>query len=159
MFPTSSHGCACAKSLNCARRVSQDCSSSSLLAHLYSYLLVLLHSFIVMSTNANKNGLQQQCDDKISEISTKGLKAQMGEQKRHKNTVICLWNNAVGIKVLQSGRRADVWTSVFSSESFSSNFHIEPGGFDLFFKIHFRLDKSIYQACTNVLLHNVNFHQ
>lgn len=55
-------------------------------------------------------GLQQQCDDKSQEIAIKKLKEQTGKHKRHKNTVICLWNNAGGIKTAewQVGRCLDI---------------------------------------------------
>lgn len=110
--------CFILKSLNCAtesckivhhRHTSLIC----ILTFLSCFIPLFLHSHIsMMSPNANTNWLQQQCDDKTWVISTKRPKGQTGEQKRHQNTVICLWNNAVG--VLQSGWWADVWTSLFS---------------------------------------------
>lgn len=103
------HGCARTRDVAFHFKVAQLCKQN--VARLFIvltprssvFLPLCLASFLsshilVMSTNANKNGLQQQCDDKIWEIATKRLKEQTGEQKRHKNIVICLWNNAVGKK-------------------------------------------------------------
>lgn len=107
---------------NCPRRLMRGRSSPSPLAHPCSplahpcsHLLVFLHPFILWfyrrARSANKAGVWRYSLRNIH----KGLKEQMGEGKRRKNTPICQWNNAVEIKVLQSGGRADVWTSVFSS--------------------------------------------
>lgn len=102
------------KGPNCPRRLVQGCSPSPR-AHPCPHLLFFLHPFILWfyprARNANKAGVWLQSLRNIH----KGLKGQTGEGKRHKNTLICQWNNAVEIKVPQSGGRADVWTSVFSS--------------------------------------------
>lgn len=70
------------KSLNCASRIMQDCSSSSLLAHLYSYLLVLLHSFVLLFAQMQiKMGCSGSVMTKSEKYPQKGWKSRRENRK------------------------------------------------------------------------------